>query len=61
MMKSNTVQTRYVVGKEFNRKHYHADVIRGSLTRNISAQFGDVRDEIMAAFGDEIPLTGGKT
>ena len=60
-MKSNTVQLRYIVGKEFTRKQYGIDVIRGTLTRNIALQFGDVRDEIMAAFGDEIPLTAGKT
>ena len=60
-MKNNTVQLKYIVAKEVTRSQYHVGVIRGTLTRNIAVQFGDVRDEIIAAFGDEIPLTAGKT
>ena len=60
-MKISAVQLRYIVGKEFIRKQYGIDVIRVTLTRNNAVKFGDVRDEIMAAFGDEIPLTAGKT
>ena len=36
------------------------NVIRGALTRNLSAQFGEVREEAIGAFEDEIPLTKGQ-
>jgi hypothetical protein len=39
---------------------YHINVLRGALTRNIAVQFSEIRDEIMASFADEIPLTSGE-
>lgn len=32
-----------------------AHLVRAPLTRNVEARFPDVRDEIIAAFGDHIP------
>ncbi len=36
---------------------YHAEVVRGALTRNIATCFADVHDEMKAAFEDNIPMT----
>lgn len=33
--------------------------MRGPLTRNIGAKFDEVRDEIRAAFTDEVPIKNG--
>ena len=33
-----------------------AQVVRAPLTRNVEVRFPDVRDEIIAAFGDYIPV-----
>ena len=56
-----TVQAKYILRlNEFNRKRYHVDIIRGVLTRNIAVKFADVRDEIVTAFGDKIPLASGE-
>jgi hypothetical protein len=35
-----------------------AQVVRAPLTRNVEVRFPDVRDEIIAAFGDYIPVIG---
>ncbi|KAG7450028.1 cytochrome P450 [Guyanagaster necrorhizus] len=50
-------QVDYTMGPSVAADTYHADVIRSSLTRNISACFADVQDEIKMAFKDNIPMT----
>ncbi|KAF5374236.1 hypothetical protein D9758_004728 [Tetrapyrgos nigripes] len=53
---ATTIQTDYTIGKETRLNNYHLGVVRTSLTRNISHRFGDVRDEIVNAFSEEIPI-----
>ena len=47
------------MGWESNFSDYQIDTVRGSLTRNIGTMFPEVRDEIVAAFTDEIPVKDG--
>ncbi|THV02256.1 cytochrome P450 [Dendrothele bispora CBS 962.96] len=53
----DTIQTDYTLGKAIRLNNYHLDVVRTTLTRNIAARFSDVRDEIINAFSDEIPVS----
>ncbi|KAF5365276.1 hypothetical protein D9758_005351 [Tetrapyrgos nigripes] len=53
---TDTIQTDYTLGKETRINNYHLGVVRTSLTRNISHRFADVRDEIVNAFSEEIPV-----
>jgi len=39
--------------------NYHMDVVRTTLTRNIAVRFSDIRDEIITAFSEEIPVSHG--
>jgi hypothetical protein len=56
--KSQTVQTRFTLG--FLDTHPHHEVtIRTNVTRNIAAKFDEIRDEIVEAFNDYIPLSDG--
>ncbi|PBK74138.1 cytochrome P450 [Armillaria solidipes] len=55
----NTLQTCYTLGSNIHHDPYHVDVVRSALTRNISACFPAVRDEIEVSFKDEIPETEG--
>ncbi|KAK1231303.1 hypothetical protein PQX77_005583 [Marasmius sp. AFHP31] len=50
-----TLQLRYTMSPVIHENPYHIDVVRGALTRNISARFDDVRDELKAAFDEYIP------
>lgn len=38
---------------------YHADVVRGPLTRGFPSRFDDIKDEIQASFKDIIPTKDG--
>ncbi len=49
----------YAFGRSNRLDPYHADVLRGALTRNIATRFADVQDEIEAAFRDNIRMTEG--
>ncbi|KAJ8508407.1 hypothetical protein ONZ45_g9315 [Pleurotus djamor] len=53
------MHTQYTFGKDVSHNHYHVDVIRTSLTRNLAGKFPEARDEIIAAFNDNIPKTEG--
>jgi hypothetical protein len=37
---------------------YHANVVRTSMTRNLSVLFPEIRDEIVVAFDDVLPTQG---
>lgn len=37
---------------------YHANVVRTSMTRNLGVLFPEVRDEIIVAFEDVLPVQG---
>ncbi|KAJ3768555.1 cytochrome P450 [Lentinula raphanica] len=52
---TETMQTDYTLGKPARVDTYQVDVVRTPLTRNLGARFEDLRDEIKAAFADEIP------
>ncbi|KAK7021886.1 hypothetical protein VNI00_017175 [Paramarasmius palmivorus] len=49
------LQTDITMGKTLRADPYQIGVILNALTKNISARFADVHDEIRAAFNDEIP------
>ncbi|KAF5382325.1 hypothetical protein D9757_008448 [Collybiopsis confluens] len=51
---TETLQTDYTMGLAARIDPYQVDVVRTPLTRNLAAKFDDLRDEIQAAFGDEI-------
>ncbi|ESK93240.1 cytochrome p450 [Moniliophthora roreri MCA 2997] len=51
------LQTRYTLGQAVADDPWHVAVVRGALTRNIGAKFDDIREEIIAAFSDEMPAT----
>ncbi|KAJ3488343.1 hypothetical protein NLI96_g2934 [Meripilus lineatus] len=53
---TDLVQSRYTFGGEINRDPYHVDIIRSQLTRRIANFFPAIHNEIIAAFGDMIPL-----
>ncbi|KAJ7589645.1 cytochrome P450 [Mycena floridula] len=48
---------RYTLGKELTTNHFHIDVVRGTLTKQFGGRFLETRDEILAGFEDEIPVT----
>lgn len=58
-MFSQTVFLRYLMGREIDDNAYHVNVVRNQLTRNLAHLFDDLRDEIAAAFHDNIPSTDG--
>ncbi|KAK0493225.1 cytochrome P450 [Armillaria luteobubalina] len=51
------LQTDHTVGPCVGADNYLAEVVRGTLNRNISICFADVQDEIEAAFMDNVPMT----
>ncbi|KAJ7574536.1 cytochrome P450 [Mycena floridula] len=55
------LSTEYTLGLEITSDPYHAETVRGPLTRNIAACFPDTRDEMMTAFASQIPPSKGWT
>ncbi|KAK0448923.1 cytochrome P450 [Desarmillaria tabescens] len=51
------LQMNHTMGYSLCVDPYHAEVVRGALTRNIATRFADVHDGIKAAFEDNIPMT----
>ncbi|KAK0471578.1 cytochrome P450 [Armillaria novae-zelandiae] len=51
------LQTDRTVGPCVGADNYLAEVVRGTLNRNISNCFADVQDEMKAAFMDNVPMT----
>jgi hypothetical protein len=47
------------VGPQLRRDHYHTDLIRTSLTRNLAVLSPDICDELVMAFNDMIPVANG--
>ncbi|KAK7446289.1 hypothetical protein VKT23_014495 [Stygiomarasmius scandens] len=54
---NESLQIDHTLGKSHRMHLYHVNVVRSALTKNIAVRFSDVRDEIMAAFADEIPVS----
>ncbi|EEB92596.1 hypothetical protein MPER_08870, partial [Moniliophthora perniciosa FA553] len=50
----NAFKVTYTAPYKLDTTPSHVDIIRTSLTRNIGARFADIRDEIIAAFDDNI-------
>ncbi|KAL1707143.1 cytochrome P450 [Schizophyllum commune] len=59
---SEAIQTKHTLGPaaEYSRAHIHTAVIRSELTRNIATRFDDIRDEICAAFKDNVTFADGE-
>ena len=55
------IHTDILLGPEVHTDDLHVEVIKSQLTRNIAAQFPDVRDEIATAFPEYIPTKGNGT
>ncbi|KAL1741423.1 cytochrome P450, partial [Schizophyllum fasciatum] len=57
-----SVQVAHTLGPTVTeaKAHVHYNVIRSDLTRNISARFDDIYDEICMAFGDNIQFEDGQ-
>ncbi|EJD07460.1 cytochrome P450, partial [Fomitiporia mediterranea MF3/22] len=49
-------KTRWTFGEKLATHRYHVAIVRNQLTRSLSLLFDDVRDEIMQAFNDLIPM-----
>ena len=52
------LQLRHTLGPGFDDQ-FHVAVVRDKLTRNLTALFPAVRDEVEAAFAEYIPPTDG--
>ena len=48
-----------MLGEQTRTDPFHIGVVRTPLTRNLGYRFAEVKDEIMEAFGEMIPPTGG--
>ncbi|KAJ7457533.1 cytochrome P450 [Mycena galericulata] len=48
----------YTLGPAFVANDYHVKVIQSAMTRSITARFADIKDEVSAAFQDEVLLSG---
>ncbi|KAJ7092899.1 cytochrome P450 [Mycena belliarum] len=48
---------KYTLGPAFVTNDYHVKVIQGAMTRSITARFEDIKDEVSAAFNDEVHLS----
>ncbi|KAF8665785.1 hypothetical protein AX16_000232 [Volvariella volvacea WC 439] len=54
---ADSLQIDYTLGPEIHHDPYHTASVRTPLTRNLAARFGDVQDEIAAAFTELVPPT----
>jgi hypothetical protein len=50
------MQPEYMLDLLNANNDYHVDVIRSKLTRNIDSTFKEVREELIMAMGDLIPM-----
>lgn len=48
-----------MLGKQIRADPFHVEFIRTPLTRNLGYRFPEITDEILEAFGEIIPPTGG--
>ncbi|KAI0033519.1 cytochrome P450 [Vararia minispora EC-137] len=53
---ARSIQIRYTLGPEIETNHYHVPIVRSQLTRNLGVLFDDIRDEVVSAFNDVIPV-----
>jgi len=57
---AETLHLDILFGRGVLNDGFHVDVIRSQLTRNITARFSDIQDEITAAFADYVPIKGNE-
>ncbi|KAH7908171.1 cytochrome P450 [Hygrophoropsis aurantiaca] len=57
---NDSLKTEYTLGHEIHNNPYHIPIIRSQLTRNLSALFHDIRDEIVTAFEETLQLKGNE-
>ncbi|GBE89843.1 Ent-kaurene oxidase [Sparassis crispa] len=50
------LHSEYTIGRDVSEDAYHIGVVRGQLTRNLSALLPDVIDEVGMAFEEHIPV-----
>ncbi|KAF8583911.1 cytochrome P450 [Ramaria rubella] len=53
---SETMQSRYMLGPTIMSNRYHVGIVRGQLTRSLSALFSDIRQEILLSIEENFPL-----
>ena len=49
----------WTLEKRLTENHYHIEVIRSQLTRNIASVFSSLHEEVELAFQSSIPATEG--
>ncbi|KAH8828949.1 cytochrome P450 [Flagelloscypha sp. PMI_526] len=54
---NDSLQAEFTMGPEIAWDPYHANAIRGPLTRNITTIYPEMREETIASATDHIPLT----
>ena len=55
---NDSIQVEYTLGPPIHYDPFHIPIIRSQLTRNLGNLYTDIRDEIVTAFSDELPLKG---
>lgn len=55
-----TLQVKYMMGPTIAENRYHVAIVRNQLTRNLGFLFDDIKDEIVRAIDDNIPIADGK-
>ena len=56
-----TAEVDYTLGPEIRRDPYHIPIIRSRLTRGLNALFPAVREEVISAFNELVPVTDGQS
>lgn len=59
LIHAQNLASDYTLGRNITKDGYHIEIVRGMLTRNLGKLLGDVRDEIVLAFDENIPVTDG--
>ncbi|KAF8955284.1 cytochrome P450 [Flammula alnicola] len=57
---AETFQIDYMLGKEIRVDPYHFAIIRSPMTRNLGIRFPEIKDEIITAFSELIPVIDTK-
>nr|BAK09398.1 cytochrome P450 [Postia placenta] len=55
---NDSLQVEYTLSPGIHHDSYHIRIVRTQLTRNLGALFSQLRDEIVTAFADQVPLKG---
>ncbi|KAF8581004.1 cytochrome P450 [Ramaria rubella] len=53
----DSLATDWTLGPNVDTNPYHIPIIRSQLTRNLTRLFSSIREEILLAFDDNIPIT----